>query len=329
MTINLEHINREEFFARLGSEERPWQANYLAMYSSWVNGVVTDPSLMLVPADDHLVHRGDGVFDVLRCVNGKIYQMEAHLKRLESSAGAISLKFPREYDRIRDIIKRLVLIGGEKECIIRIIISRGSGGFSTNPFECPASQLYIIIVGYNKVPDVDYREGIALALSSVPAKKSFFASIKSCNYLPNVLMKMEAINKGYKYSVNIDDNGFVGEGSTENIGIVSKDGYIKIPPFENTLAGTTVMRVAALADILVRGKIIKGVRFENISPSDILFSSEAMLMGTSINILPVVNFEGKLIGTGSPGNVYSSLSDLLRKDMYENTDLLTEIEWKS
>jgi branched-subunit amino acid aminotransferase/4-amino-4-deoxychorismate lyase len=329
MTINVKLINRGNFFASLGPEERPWQANYLAMYSSWLNGVVTDPALMLVPADDHLIHRGDGVFDVIRCVNGRIYQMEAHLKRLESSASAISLKFPREYDQIRDIIKSLVLIGGEKECIIRIIISRGPGGFSTNPFECPASQLYIIIVGYNKVPDVDYREGIGLALSRVPAKESFFASIKSCNYLPNVLMKMEAINGGYEFSVNIDDDGFVGEGSTENIGIVSKDGYIKIPPLENTLAGTTVMRVMDLADILVKDKTIKGVCFENISPADIRFSSEVMLMGTSINILPVVNFEGELIGTGSPGHVCSILSDLLRKDMYENTDLLTEIEWES
>ena len=298
------------------------------MYSSWLRGIVTDPALMLIPADDHLVHRGDGVFDVMRCINGRIYQMESHLKRLELSARVISLNLPPEYDKVRDIIKSLVLIGGEKDCIIRIIISRGPGGFSTNPFECPSSQLYINIIRYKKMPDKDYREGVSLVLSRVPVKKSFFATIKSCNYLQNVLMKMEAINAGHKYSVNIDDDGFIGEGSTENIGIVSKDGYIKIPGFENTLAGTTAKRIIELADILVKDEVIKGVQFARILPEDVYLSSEAMLMGTSINILPVVNFDGKVIGTGSPGPVYSKLSYLLWKDMNENMDLLTEIEWK-
>jgi len=328
MAVNLRYINRENFFSSLGPKERQWQDDYLAMYSSWQQGVVTEPTLMLVPIDDHLVHRGDGVFDVMRCVNGSIYQMESHLKRLEHSARAISLDFPPEYDEVRDIIKNLVLAGGEKDRIIRTIISRGPGGFSTNPFECPSSQLYINIVRYHQVHDKNYKEGVSVVLSKVPIKESFFATIKSCNYLQNVLMKMEAINAGYKYSVSIDDNGFLGEGSTENIGIVSEDGYIKIPSFENTLAGTTAKRVIELADSLVKDKIIKGIRFAGISLEDVYLSQEVVLMGTSINILPVVNFNGKIIGSGVPGPIYSKLSYLLWKDMHENRDLLTEIEWK-
>jgi branched-subunit amino acid aminotransferase/4-amino-4-deoxychorismate lyase len=328
MALNLRSITRKNFFSSLGPKERQWQNNYLAMYSSWHHGVVTDPALMLVPIDDHLVHRGDGVFDVMRCINGRIYQMESHLKRLENSARAISLAFPPEYDEVRDIIKTLVLTGGEKDCIIRTIISRGPGGFSTNPFECPSSQLYINIVRYREVDEKGYREGISVVLSKVPVKESFFATIKSCNYLQNVLMKMEAINAGHKYSVNIDDNGFLGEGSTENIGIVSEDSYIKIPSFENTLAGITAKRIIDLADTLVKDKIIKGVRFAGISLEDVHLSQEVVLMGTSINILPVINFNGKIIGDGAPGPIYSKLSYLLWKDMHENKDLLTEIEWE-
>jgi branched-subunit amino acid aminotransferase/4-amino-4-deoxychorismate lyase len=328
MAVNLRPITRKNFFSSLGPKERQWQDDYLAMYSSWQQGVVTDPALMLVPIDDHLVHRGDGVFDVMRSVNGRIYQIESHLKRLEHSARAILLTFPPEYDEVRDIIKTLVLAGGEKDCIIRTIISRGPGGFSTNPFECPSSQLYINIVRYHEVYDKNYKEGVSVVLSKVPVKESFFATIKSCNYLQNVLMKMEAINAGHKYSVNIDDNGFLGEGSTENIGIVSEDGYIKIPSFENTLAGITAKRIIDLADTLVKDKIIKGVRFAGISLEDVHLSQEVVLMGTSINILPVINFNGKIIGDGAPGPVYSKLSYLLWKDMHENKDLLTEIEWE-
>jgi len=140
-------------------------------------------------------------------------------------------------------------------------------------------------------------------------------------------MKMDAIKADCKYSVNIDDEGFIGEGSTENICIVSEDGYIKIPGFENTLAGTTAGRVFHLADSLVTDKSIKGVQFERISPEDVYRSSEVMMMGTSINLVPVVRFDGKVIGKGVPGPVYSILSQLLWNDMTENTELLTEVGW--
>src|SRR4030042_89247 len=328
MTTNLRSITRKNLFSSISPDQRQWHYNYLAMYSSWHHGIITDPVLMLIPIDDHLVHRGDGVFDVMRCVNGRIYQMEPHLKRLEASARAISLNLPPEYQDIRDIIKRLILAGGDKECIIRTIISRGPGGYSTNPFECPSSQLYLNVIRYHELEEKDHREGVSVVISKVPIKESFFATIKSCNYLQNVLMKMEAINAGYKYSVNIDDSGFLGEGSTENIGIVSEDNHVKIPSFEHTLAGTTAKRVMELADRLVKDRIIKGVGFARISPEDVYRSREVVLMGTSINILPVVNFNGKTIGNGSPGPVYSKLSDLLWKDMHENKDLLTEIEWE-
>jgi branched-chain amino acid aminotransferase len=189
-------ITKENFFLSLADQYRPWQKDYLAMYSSQWSGVTTDPDLMMVPIDDHLVHRGDGAFEVIRCVRGKIYQMEAHLKRLERSAKTISLNFPPDYDRITDVITRVVLIGGERDCLIRVIISRGPGSFSINPHDCPSSQIYVNVNRFRSLPGKCYKEGIPLVTSNIPIKKSFFATVKSCNYLPNVLMKMEAIEAG-------------------------------------------------------------------------------------------------------------------------------------
>lgn len=325
MTIDLNLVTKENFLINLGTEKKPWHSEYLIMYSSWFNGYVTDPDLMLIPCDDHLVHRGDGVFDVMRCVNGKIYQMEAHLQRLERSAKAVSMDFPPGHENIREIIKSLIIKGGEKNCIIRIIISRGPGGFSTNPYECPSSQLYINIIRHHRPPETDYAEGVCAITSRVPVKHPFFAVIKSCNYLPNVLMKMEAVKAGCKYSVNLDEEGFIGEGSTENICIVSEDGYLRIPEFENTLAGTTAGRVFQLALALEHEQTIKGVQFAKISQEDVYHSSEVMMMGTSINLVPVVRFDGKVIGKGVPGPVHSRLSDLLWKDMTGNKELLTDV----
>jgi branched-subunit amino acid aminotransferase/4-amino-4-deoxychorismate lyase len=327
--MELSLITKDNYFSAMAQESRPWQEDYLCMYSTLLKGVTKDPDLMMIPIDDHLVHRGDGVFDVMRCVRGKIYQMEEHIKRLETSAGAISLDLPPDYFRIRDTIADLVLLGGEKECLIRVVISRGPGSFGTNPLDCPISHLYIVVVRYHELPEDCYREGVSLITSSVPIKKSFFASIKSCNYLPNVLMKLEAVNAGCKFSVGLDEEGFLAEGSTENIGVLTEDGILKFPGFERTLSGTTAKRIFHLAHELVRDREIREVTFTTILPEEAYKAKEVFLTGTSLNVLPVTSFDGHRIGQGSPGPLYSRLSSLIWKDMTENRALLTEIDWES
>ncbi|MDY6973730.1 MAG: aminotransferase class IV [Thermodesulfobacteriota bacterium] len=311
------------------AQNRPWQEDYLAMYSSQWPGVTTDPDLMMIPIDDHVVHRGDGAFDVMRCVHGKVYQMEEHLRRLEHSARAISLDFPPVYDSIREVITSLTIMGGEKNCLIRIILSRGPGSFSTNPFDCPSSQVYVNVIRFKGLPGKYYRGGIQLVTSRIPVKKSFFANIKSCNYLPNVLMKMEAIEAGCQYSVSLDEHGFLAEGPTENIGVLSAEGVLKFPEFERTLSGITAKRVFHLAEGLVNENLIKDVRFAEITPDEAYHSEEIFLTGTSLNILPVVSYDGRLIGNGSPGPLYARLSSLLWEDMTQNEELLTQIDWES
>lgn len=324
--MNLKCITKEDFFTNLRAVagDRPWQKNYLVMYSSLWQAMVTDPDLMVVPIDDHLVHRGDGVFEVIRCIHGKVYQLEAHLKRLERSAKAIGLNMPAAYSQVREIIKALIVKGGERDCLIRIIISRGPGSFTTNPFDCPSSHIYVSVLHYHRSPEAWYQQGIPVMTSRIPGKQSFFANIKSCNYLPNVLMKMEAIQAGCQYSIALDENGFLAEGSTENVGILSQDGFLKFPGLENTLAGITLCRVFELAEFLVKERLIKGVQFAKLPLSEAYLSSEVMLLGTSINILPVVNYDGRQIGNGRPGPVFAGLSELLEKDMLGNTDLLTD-----
>ena len=325
--MDLPQVTRRNVFDRLDRGPKPWQVNYLAMYSSQWKGYTVDPALMAVPVDDHLVHRGDGVFDTMRCVRGRLYQMEAHLERLEQSANAISLPFPPEYDRVREIVGSLVVRAGEKDCVIRIVLSRGPGSFSTNPFDCPESQLYVTLIRYKPVSPEVLQNGTCVITSRVPTKRSFFARIKSCNYLPNVLMKMEAMNAGCPYAVALDTEGYLTEGSTENIGILSEDGILKFPGFERTLAGTTVQRVWALAEDRMGKERISDIRFDRILPEEACKAREVMLMGTSINVLPVVRFDGKPVGTGLPGPVCSELCRLLQQDMQENEALLTDLDW--
>jgi branched-chain amino acid aminotransferase len=325
---HLPRITKANVFSS-SDQAKPWQKDYLAMYSSLWGGITRDPELMVIPMDDHLVHRGDGVFDVMRCVQGKIYQLEAHLRRLERSAKSISLALPPDYKRIRELIRETVLVGNETECVIRIVVSRGPGSFTTNPFDCPSSQLYVNVLRFKNLPDAYYRDGIAVVTSHVPIKKSYFATIKSCNYLPNVLMKMEAVQAGVPYSVGLDDEGNLAEGSTENVGIVDHDGVLKFPGFERTLSGITVTRIIELAGEMVEEGTITDVRLAPIPRDEAYRSGEMLLTGTSLGVVPVVRYDKRTIGSGNPGQVYARLSRLLWKDMTENDGLLTDLEWAS
>lgn len=327
--MNVREITKENFFSCLREQERPWAQGYLAMYATLWQGITKDPDLMMVPIDDHLVHRGDGVFDVMRCVRGRIYQLEAHLRRLERSAQAVSLRLPPEYQGIRKVIKTLVLAGGEKECLIRVVLSRGPGSFSTNPYDCPRGHIYANVVRYKGYPETVYRDGIRLMTSRIPIKNPFFARIKSCNYLPNVLMTKEAADAGSQYAVALDEEGFLAEGATENIGVVTRHGDLEFPEFERTLSGTTADRISELALSLVREGLIRSVRFARILPRDAYEAREVLLTGTSLNVVPVVRYDERTIGKGVPGPVHKRLSELLWKDMTENEALLTSIDWGS
>ena len=89
--MDLRVLSQEDIFlsqARMALE--PEVPDYFAMYSSLWGGVVKDPALMVIPLDDHMVHRGDGIFEAFKCVNGYIYNLDAHLSRLENSARLIS-----------------------------------------------------------------------------------------------------------------------------------------------------------------------------------------------------------------------------------------------
>ena len=326
--MDLNPIGKHRFIETLSSQRKPWYENYLVMYSSLWKGYVTDPALMVVPADDHLVHRGDGVFDVIRCAHGSFYQMESHLKRLQRSADAISIPLPEEFGRIRELIGMLVVKGGQRDCLVRIILSRGPGSFTVNPFDCPSSQMYINVIRYPKPPARYYESGVSLISSQIPLKTSFFARVKSCNYLPNVLMKREALLAACDYAVGLDEDGCLTEGATENIGVVSADGYLKFPGFERTLAGITVQRVAELASALVEEGTLRGTRFTVIPRADAYQAREILIMGTSINVVPVTKFDGSRVGTGLPGPVFSKLSALVEKDIRENQDLLTGLNWE-
>jgi len=321
--MKLPVFSAEDLTARSAEFKRPWHENYLAMYSSIWEGIVTDPVLMTVPVDDHLVHRADGVFDAFKCVNGRAYCLDRHLRRLERSASSLGIDMPPDYERITDIIKAVVRTGGSRDVICRIIVSRGPGSFSTNPFDCPTSQLYVIAHSLKPPPPEAYEKGVAIISAEVPVKPSFYAKVKSCDYLINVMITKAAKEGGVDFAVTWDENGFLAEGSTENILLVSPEKELLIPEFDRILQGITLTRVMELAEELVLEGYLKGVKVVRIDRATAAHCLEVMLCGTSLDVLPVRKWDGRTIGQGRPGPVFRKLNEVLRHDIESNPDLLT------
>jgi len=310
---------------RLLQMRKPYQRNYRAMYSTWYGGIITDPALMMVPVDDHMVHRGDGVFEAFKCVGWKVYALHRHLDRMEYSAKMAFQTMPFSRPRLVEAILATIKAANLPDCLIRMFLSRGPGGFSASPYECPESQLYIVVTTLQLPPREKYEHGVSLRSSLIPLKKDYFANIKSCNYLPNVLMRKEAEDAGVDYTVSIDEQGFLAEGPTENIGIITRSREFLVPRFDRILRGTTVTRAMELAESLLDSGELVRMGEADLTPEDAYNAAEMMMFGTSFDVLPVVNYDGYRIGGGQVGCFAGKLRQLLQEDVRTCQQMTTPV----
>src|SRR4030095_10330177 len=125
--------------------------------------------------------------------------------------------------------------------------------------------------------------------------------IKSVTYLPNVLMQMEAQERGVDNGVFIDEAGYVGESSNMNVAFVSADGTLRHPKFDHILSGCTSLRLLELAAALKARGLIKGIEVCDIPVADAFASREMLLIGSSVKVAPIVEWDGKPIGDGQAG----------------------------
>ncbi len=321
----LQVLDRNALFERLDELKRPYHESYLALYSSVYGGVVTDPLLMLVPIDDHMVHRGDGIFETFKCVEGALYNLDGHLSRLDRSAADLAFNLPMTMTRMREIISETIRIAGKQNCAVRLFVSRGPGSFGVNPYDCPSAQLYIAITDLVSPFMTRHPQGAVVKTSAVPVKHPFFAGVKHCNYLNNVLMKKEAVEADADFVVAFDPDGRLGEGATENIGVVTADGILTFPNLDGILMGTTMMRVMELAKTVVAEGLLKEVRFGDITRPAIEAAREIVIVGTTTDVTRVREFDGAEVGDGKPGPVFERLSRLLLDDIHGNDAMRTRV----
>lgn len=320
-------LGTEEAIKRLRSAVHAKATNFYAAYSSILGGIVTDPALMVLPLDDHMVHRGHGVFDTATLANGMLYQLDQHLARLARSAEMARIPLPYPPEKLRQIIIETAAASGRRDASVRYWLSAGPGGFGLGPAECVGSSFYVVVFSPEAYPASYYTEGIRVVTSTVPIKPPFFARVKSTNYLPNVLVVLEAKDRGADNGIFVDERGMIAESSNMNVAFVTKDRVFRHPPFDAILSGITIQRMLQLARQLVERGELRAVRIADISVAEGRDAQEMLLVGSSIKVAPVVEWDGKPIGNGRPGPVGKKLLELWYEDVQNATDQLVAVPY--
>lgn len=293
-------------------ENHKGKQQFLAMYSSIYGGIVTDAAAMVIPMDDHMVHRGHGVFDTAAIMNGYLYELDQHVERIISSASMAKIVLPFDHETIKRILVQTVSASKCVKGSLRYWISAGPGDFQLSPSGCHQPALYAIVIEDQSLFD---SKGIKVVTSSIPIKPPQFATMKSVNYLPNVLSKMEAEEKGAFAAIWLDEDGFVAEGPNMNVAFVTKDKELMMPNFDKILSGCTAKRVLTLAQGLVKAGALHGIRVDNVSVEEGKRADEMMLIGSGILVRPVVQWDEKVIGNAKEGPISQTLLNLILEDM--------------
>ena len=329
MTVSdttLHILTSDNVIAQLRELRSRQPVKYSAFYSSQLGGIVTDPALMVIPFDDHMVHRGHGIFDTAGIVDGKIYDLEAHLDRFLASAQRSKLRLPSSRDEMRDIIVKTTAVSGQRNGSIRYWLSSGPGSLELSPAAGSEPGFFVMIFAGLSYPERWYTEGLRVMTTTYPIKPPLYAITKATNYLPNVLMQMEAKEAGFDNAVFIDAEGHVGESSNMNVAFVTSDGVLVHPKFDHILAGCTSLRLLELADVLRAQGLVTGVEVRDIPVDEARASREMLLLGSSVKVAPIVQWDEDAIGDGRPGPVAKALVQLLDQDM-RTSDRLIDVPY--
>lgn len=295
------------------SAPRPGADRVLAFYDHRVGRICTDARLLFVPLDDHLCHRGDGLFESICCRERRVFALDAHLARMREGAAALSLTPPCPWEEIRERILDVARAGGRDHCDLRVFLSRGPGGFGISPAECPVAGLYIVALASRLPTEEMYRKGLSAFASAIPPKQEYLARIKNTNYLPNVFMAVEARRKGMDVAVTFEEDGRMGEAAIANIGMVDAEGRLRSPEIRRILPGTTLL--AALRLAAERMPVVEGPIYRD----EIAAARELLLFTSATLCVAVTSFDGVPVGIGEnrgrPGPVAFRLRDALLAHM--------------
>ena len=272
----------------------------------WLDGKLVEEADAKVSVFDHGLLYGDGVFEGIRVYDGRVFELEAHLRRLYESAKVIRLEVPMDKNKLVAAIKKTVEANGIVNGYIRLVVTRGAGTLGLNPFQCTNSSLIIIADKIQLYPEELYETGMKI-VSATTVRNHPLAippQVKSLNYLNNIIAKIEALDNNVPEAIMYNHEGYVAEATGDNVFIV-RDGAIYTPPVEaGALEGITRNLVIKLA----RKENLEVVE-KNLTRCDLYICNEFFLTGTAAEVIGIVEIDGRTIGDGKPGPITKRLRE--------------------
>ena len=271
----------------------------------WMNGELVDWADAKIHVASHVIHYGSGVFEGARCYDtpkgSACLRLDAHIRRLLTSAKIYRMESPYSHDQIEGAILETIKANGFKACYIRPLMYRGYNALGVNPMPCPVD-LAVLVWEWGTYLGADALEkGVDVCISSWNrmAPNTFPSLAKATgNYANAQLIRMEADANGYSEGIALDNFGFVSEGSGENIFVV-RDGIIYTPPISaSILPGITRDMIVQLAQDLGYS-----VSQENIPRELLYIADELFFVGTAVEITPVRSVDKIVIGSGKRGPI--------------------------
>ena len=270
----------------------------------YVNGEFFDEGDAKVSVFDYGFLYGYGLFESMRAYNGRVFRLDRHVNRLLDSAKEIGMELSVDGNEVKDAVHRTLEENGLSDAYVRVTLSYGTG--EPRLIFSEGAENSLVVFAREFSPNAQtYEKGIRVAVSEAVKPHSKFSRVKSLNFLPYLMAKLEAKERGVDDMVLTNPDGTLAEASTSNIFFVSKGGLVT--PDSGILPGITK---EAMVEIAGR----EGIPLEErrVLPNEIKFFKECFLTNSVMEVVPVVEIDGTAIGSG-PGEFTRKIHQLYRR----------------
>jgi branched-chain amino acid aminotransferase len=271
----------------------------------WMNGRLVDFADAKIHVLTHALHYGSGLFEGIRCYVTKdgpaVFRLKEHTRRLFDSARIYRMDMPFNFDEMNEACLDIIAANEFQDCYLRPLVYRGFHSLGVDPRNCPIDVLVAAWKWGKYLGAEALEQGVDVCVSSWSrmAPNTFPALAKAtANYMNSILIRHEAAIDGYAEGIALDVNGYVSEGSGENIFLV-RDGKIFTPPLgASILSGITRDTIVTLSRDLGYSMV------EGLIPREALYTAdEVFLTGTAAEVTPVRSIDRITVGSGRRGPI--------------------------
>ena len=296
----------------------------------WMDGKFVPWNDAKVHILTHTLHYGTGVFEGIRCYKTEsgsaVFRLREHVDRLFASCHICQMELPFTREQVNEAIVETIRVNKIDACYIRPLAYIGYGAMGIYPKANPVSLSIAVWPWGSYLGEEGLKNGIRVKISSFSrphVNSTMVRSKTTANYANSLLAKREALKDGYDEAMLLDTEGYVAEGSGENVFIV-RNGLIKTPPLTSILEGITrdtIMQLAA-----ERGMRLVEQRFTR---DELYIADEAFFTGTAAEITPIREVDNRKIGAGRPGPVTKEIQTAFFDIVYgkdpRHADWLTSV----